>query len=59
MAKVGQEVAAERINAAGGVNGRPIELIVEDSEGKPAAGIRKTRKLLTRDLASTWGRAAS
>jgi branched-chain amino acid transport system substrate-binding protein len=50
MAKVGQEVAAERINAAGGVNGRPIELIVEDSEGKPAAGIRKTRKLLTRDL---------
>ena len=38
MAKVGQEVAAERINAAGGVNGRPLELIVEDSEGKPAAG---------------------
>jgi branched-chain amino acid transport system substrate-binding protein len=49
MAKVGQEVAVDRINKMGGVNGRPIELIVEDSEGKPAAGIRKTRKLLERD----------
>ncbi len=49
MAKVGQEVAVDRINRNGGVNGRPIELIVEDSEGKPAAGIRKTRKLLERD----------
>lgn len=49
MAKVGQEVAVDRINKMGGVNGRPLELIVEDSEGKPAAGIRKTRKLLERD----------
>lgn len=49
MAKVGQEVAVNRINRMGGVNGRPIELVVEDSEGKPAVGIRKTRKLLERD----------
>jgi branched-chain amino acid transport system substrate-binding protein len=49
MAKVGQEVAVDRINKMGGINGRPLELIVEDSEGKPAAGIRKTRKLLERD----------
>lgn len=50
MAKVGQEVAVNRINSMGGVNGRPLELVVEDSEGKPAAGIRKTRKLIERDL---------
>jgi branched-chain amino acid transport system substrate-binding protein len=49
MAKVGQEVAVDRINKMGGVNGRPIELVVEDSEGKPAVGIRKTRKLIERD----------
>jgi branched-chain amino acid transport system substrate-binding protein len=34
----------------GGVNGRPLELVVEDSEGKPEVGIRKTRKLLERDM---------
>jgi branched-chain amino acid transport system substrate-binding protein len=50
MAKVGQEVAVNRINSMGGVNGRPLELVVEDSEGKPAVGIRKTRKLIERDL---------
>jgi branched-chain amino acid transport system substrate-binding protein len=49
MAKVGQEVAVNRINKMGGVNGRPITLVVEDSEGKPAIGLRKTRKLLERD----------
>jgi len=49
MAKVGQEVAIDRINKMGGINGRPLELVVEDSEGKPAVGIRKTRKLIERD----------
>ncbi len=31
------------------VNGRPIELLVEDSEGKPDVGLTKARKLVERD----------
>ena len=42
-------VAARLINEAGGVNGREIKLIIEDTESKPATGVRKTRKLIQRD----------
>lgn len=31
------------------VNGRPIELLVEDTEGKPDVGLTKARKLVERD----------
>ncbi|PYN13962.1 MAG: hypothetical protein DME06_05780, partial [Candidatus Rokuibacteriota bacterium] len=30
MALIGTELAVRRINGAGGINGRPVELIVED-----------------------------
>lgn len=33
----------------GKVNGRPIELFVEDTEGKPDVGLTKARKLVERD----------
>jgi branched-chain amino acid transport system substrate-binding protein len=33
----------------GKVNGRPIELLVEDTEGKPDVGLTKARKLVERD----------
>src|SRR5713226_2668208 len=33
----------------GKVNGRPIELLVEDYEGKPDVGLTKARKLVERD----------
>jgi branched-chain amino acid transport system substrate-binding protein len=48
-ALVGVQMAVDRINKAGGVNGRPIELIVVDDESKPDVGRRKAEKLVLED----------
>ena len=48
-ALVGVQMAVDRINSMGGVNGRPIELIVADDESKPDVGRRKTSKLVDED----------
>jgi branched-chain amino acid transport system substrate-binding protein len=43
------EMAAEEINAKGGVNGKEIELIFEDDTGKPDIGRSAVEKLISRD----------
>lgn len=43
----GLDMAAEEINAAGGIMGRQIELIYEDSEANPAVAVQKAEKLMT------------
>ncbi len=43
------EMAAEEINAKGGVNGSMIELIFEDDTGKPDVGRSAVEKLISRD----------
>jgi branched-chain amino acid transport system substrate-binding protein len=48
-ALVGTQMAVDRINKAGGINGRPIELIVADYESKPDVGRRKAEKLAVED----------
>ena len=48
-ALVGVQMAVDRINASGGINGRPVELIVADDESKPDVGRRKTEKLVVED----------
>jgi branched-chain amino acid transport system substrate-binding protein len=48
-ALVGLQMAVDRINKAGGINGRPVEIIVADDESKPDVGRRKTEKLLVED----------
>ena len=48
MLKAMQGVAAE-VNAAGGVLGRPIELVVEDDETNPEAAVRAAHKLVDVD----------
>ena len=48
----GAKLAVEEINAKGGVLGRPIELLVEDSANDVGTGVQKTRKLIERDQAS-------
>ena len=48
-ALVGLQMAVDRINKSGGVNGRPIETVVADDECKPDVGRRKTEKLLVED----------
>jgi branched-chain amino acid transport system substrate-binding protein len=48
-ALVGTQMAVDRINKSGGINGRPIELIVEDYQSKPDTGRRKAEKLALED----------
>jgi len=48
-ALVGTQMAVDRINKSGGINGRPIELIVGDYESKPDVGRRKAEKLAVED----------
>src|SRR5262249_54552930 len=44
-ALVGVQMAIDRINKMGGINGRPVELIVADYESKPDVGRRKAQQL--------------
>lgn len=41
--------AAEIINASGGIAGRELRLVTEDTESTPAAGARKLRSLIQRN----------
>ena len=49
MALIGTELAVRRINASGGIHGRPVELVVEDDQGKADVGRRKAEKLAATD----------
>ncbi|HYM32943.1 MAG TPA: ABC transporter substrate-binding protein [Candidatus Cybelea sp.] len=48
-ALVGLQMAVDRINKSGGINGRPIDLIVADDESKPDVARRKADKLVVED----------
>ena len=48
-ALVGSQMAVDRVNKSGGVNGRPMEAIVVDYESKPDVGRRKAEKLTLED----------
>jgi len=48
FAQMGVKLAAEEINAAGGVLGRKVELVIEDSV-KPQTGSAKAERLIERD----------
>lgn len=45
----GAEMAVEEINAAGGVLGRPIQLVVEDDQGRPEQAATVVTKLIDQD----------
>ena len=45
----GFKLAQEEINAAGGVLGKQVELIIEDTETRPAPGMDAARKLIDVD----------
>lgn len=47
--KDGLEIVKDIVNKAGGVLGRPIELVYEDNQGVPEKGRAATEKLITRD----------
>ena len=48
-AKKSMEIAAEEINAAGGIGGVPVKVIFYDTQSKEAEGIKLFKKLVTRD----------
>ncbi|MCC6250373.1 MAG: ABC transporter substrate-binding protein [Rubrivivax sp.] len=48
-AKNGMELAVEEINAAGGIHGRKLRLVIEDMAYDPKKAVLATEKLLTRD----------
>jgi branched-chain amino acid transport system substrate-binding protein len=45
----GARYALAEINRKGGILGRPVELLVEDSANDVGTGVQKTRKLIDRD----------
>lgn len=62
MAKVAAAVV-EEVNAAGGVLGRKVQLVSEDDQTNPDAGVRAARKLIDVDKVSaimgTWASAVT
>ena len=46
---IGAEIARDEINAAGGVGGLPIELVVADDRGDPKESVTLTRRLAQTD----------
>ncbi len=48
-ALVGVQMAVDRINKSGGINGRPIAMVVVDDESKPDVGRRKAERLVVED----------
>ena len=49
QAKRACELFGKEINANGGVLGRPLEFIYEDTAGDPATAVRKAQKLVEKD----------
>jgi len=48
-AVVGLQMAADRINKNGGINGRPVELDIVDDGSSPAVARQKTEKMVQED----------
>ena len=48
-AVVGLQMAIDRINKSGGINGRPVEVVFADDESKPDVARRKTEKMVQED----------
>src|SRR5687768_12205513 len=55
----GTKLAVEHINAAGGVNGKNIELIIIDNEGKPDKAVQALKDLKAQGAVAAVGPLAS
>src|ERR1043165_4424495 len=47
--KNGAQMAADEINAAGGINGRKIQVVIEDDQGEPGKAATVVAKLINQD----------
>ena len=43
------ELAADEVNAKGGVDGHPVKIVTLESDGSPAGTLRAARKAVTQD----------
>ena len=58
--KKGTELAVDQLNAAGGINGHPVEVIYEDDRGQAADAITAFTKLVETDkVPAVMGSASS
>ncbi len=48
-ALVGLQMAVDRVNKSGGINGRPVDIVVADDQSKPDVARRAMEKLLVED----------
>jgi len=57
--KAGVEIGRDKINAEGGILGRPVTLLIEDGANDPAQSVSAAEKLVTRDkvdaMIAAWG----
>ncbi len=47
--KKGMEFAVEQVNAAGGINGKKLELVIKDDNSNPGDAVRAAEELISRD----------
>ena len=58
--KNGAEMAADEINKAGGINGRTVQIVVEDDQGEPNKAATVVSKLINQDkVIAVLGEVAS
>lgn len=55
----GAEIAAEQLNARGGIMGRPVEIVARDAKAKPATGATVTRELAGEGVNMVLGTVSS
>jgi len=57
------KIAVDKINAAGGILGRPLDLIVEDGKADPVESVKAVEKLIHRDrvrgIVGCWASSAT
>ena len=57
--RMGAEIARDWINARGGINGRKVELVIEDNKSDPKEAASAAEKLIVRDrvpaIMGAWG----
>jgi branched-chain amino acid transport system substrate-binding protein len=59
MARDGAMLAVDEINAAGGVNGRPLELIIKDDQGDPDIARQVDAELIDEGVVAVIGHITS
>ncbi len=59
MSRNGAQLAVDEINAAGGVNGRPIELLIRDDQGDPEIAWQVDQELIEEGVVAIIGHITS